>query len=488
MASKYDPNKFNPNDPSTWPTTVDKIAESSVLRDMEIVFRPGMMEIESIKTDPNNPQDVQDALTFVRELRELRTTPGNAVHSLLTIAAERKAADAALVSGDVNVPQPAQTDLARAVTSTLTNDVGGITIEEMAKRFATRRRSDLTEKTLYEYGNYHQKFIQWVHKRKGRKNVPIRLIDRNDMADYIEDLLAEKLEPSTIQQKYFAAITGLFKLARSTGDIPFGYLPTEGHSIFPKRAKRKAEKNSYKPFTDADLKVIFDPENYLKMEKPCDFWLPLIALFTGGRISELCQLATTDIQLHGDIWAISINDEDGKNLKNAAAERLIPIHPQLIALGFLDYVEDAKQYGSRLFPYLNADRFNGFSKTPSDRWGRYLDRISITDPQKVFHSFRSTSNNCLKSNGVSEESRCQFIGHEHDTVNSKTYSDPHKLPFLLEHVASKLTYPNLDLDRLLYPRDKLKGELAKLCTNADKFRRHRVAKQARKKLVENIKK
>ncbi|CAE6872272.1 hypothetical protein [Paraburkholderia domus] len=98
----------------------------------------------------------------------------------------------------------------------------------------------------------------------------------------------------------------------------------------------------------------------------------------------------------------------------------------------------------RFFPYLSRDEFGYYSKTPSRRFGEYLDGLEIRDRQKVFHSFRSTSNNCLKQSGVDEETRCQFIGHKHDTVNSRDYSDPHTLEYLLNNVARKLIYPNID--------------------------------------------
>lgn len=482
MATQYDPKKFNPNDPGTWPSASD-ISENA-LRDLEIVFRPGTSEVVSIKTDPDKPKDILDAIKFISELQGL----GLKATSSVVAIQEEDIGDSVGAVKPIDMHSaalPPVTD-SPLVTSALSKDGGGgATVEDMSRRFATRKGTELTEKTLYEYSNYHRKFNVWLQKRKGRKNVPIRLVDRNDMAAYIDDLIAEGLTAATIQQKYFAAIGGLFRLARATGDIPFGYLPTEGHSIYSSRAKKKAEKNSYKPFSIPELQVIFDPANYARMEKPCDFWLPLLGLFTGGRIGELCQLGVNDIQLHDRIWSISINDEDGKSVKTAASKRLIPIHPQLIELGFLDYVEDVMPYGAGLFPYLIAHKYNGLSKTPGDRWGRYLDAVSIIDPLKVFHSFRSTSNNCLKENGVSEESRCQFVGHEHDTVNSKTYSDPYKLPFLLENVASKLIYPELNLERLIYQRENFKARLVELCADAKKFRNHRNARQLLTKVVKN---
>jgi integrase len=348
----------------------------------------------------------------------------------------------------------------------------------MVPRFATRKRNKLAEKTLYEYGNYHRKFVEWLEVRKKKKHIPIHSITRADVADFIDDLLAEGLTPKTITQKYLAAISGLFELAQTMGIIQDAQLlVSRGHKVFTKADAKKAElSTSYKPFTDDDLKQIFRPQLLNDAVRPADFWLPMLGLFTGGRISELAQLDIADIQLHGDIWSISINDEGDKSLKTSAAVRLIPIHPTLLACGFLDYVNDAKAHGPKLFSYLTPDTFGSYGATPSERWGKFLDKIGITDKRKVFHSFRSTSNDCLKHNNVTEESRCQFIGHEHDTVNCEVYSTPHRLPYLLENVASKLTYPALDFTLLKYSPGQFSSMLAHLCAKRARMEAHKQAK------------
>ena len=50
---------------------------------------------------------------------------------------------------------------------------GGTTIQEMVPRFATRKRNKLAPKSLYEYGNYQQKFVDWLAARKKNKHIPI---------------------------------------------------------------------------------------------------------------------------------------------------------------------------------------------------------------------------------------------------------------------------------------------------------------------------
>ena len=403
---------------------------------------------------------------------------GRAVQILKTLNLSPEAL-AQLIAGPVPT-QAAPTSIPPAEPQP---EEGGTTIQEMVPRFATRKHGKLSDKTLYEYGNYHRKFVEWLELRKKKKHIPVHSITRTDIADYIDDLLAQGLAPKTIEQKYLAAISGLFELAQTLGVTPEGQqLISRGHKVFTKKdAKKSGSTQSYKPFNDEELKTIFQPMLLSEAKQPADFWLPMLGLFTGGRVSELSQIDTADIQKHGEIWAISLNEEEDKQLKTPAAVRLIPLHPTLIQCGFLEYVKDASKHGKKLFPYLTPDQFGSYGSRTSERWGKHLDKLKITDPQKVFHSFRSTSNGRLKKNGVPEESRCQFIGHEHDTVNSATYSEPHELPFLLENVASKLDYPAIDFSQIQYKQGQFDAILAKECAATAKRLNHKKVKEERLK-------
>ncbi len=403
---------------------------------------------------------------------------GRAVHILKALNLSPEAL-AALITSNPNPVQAALVPVSLpAAPQADTTEAGGTTIQEMVPRFATRKRNKLAAKTLYEYGNYHRLFVEWLEARKKKKHIPVHSITRADMADFIDDLMEQGIGAKTIQQKYLAAISGLFELAQTTGVLPEGQqLVSRGHKIFSKAdAKKSAITNSYKAFTEDELKRIFQPTLLSQAERPADFWLPMLGLFTGGRISELAQMDIADVQQHNGVWAFSINDEGDKSLKTLAAIRLIPIHPVLIQCGILDYVNDAKAHGTKLFSYLTPNKFGSYGDTPSERWGNHLDTLNIKDPQKVFHSFRSTSNNRLKQNGVSEESRCQFVGHEHDTVNSAIYSDPHNLQFLLDNVATKLDYPTLDFTSLKYQPGQFSAMLTHLCAKKESMARHKAAK------------
>ena len=363
----------------------------------------------------------------------------------------------------------------------------GKTFQESIDHFKARKQGSLAEKTLYEYGQMQQKFANWLSTKKKTKHIDAWSVGRADIADFIDYLKNDGISLQTIQKKYLASLNGLFALAQSSGAYPSGDLPTKNHNIFTQRDKKKAKAKSENKFFDEDeLLKIFDPKNLLERNKPCDYWLPLLGLFTGARITELCQLKISDIKKINGIWAVDINDEGDKTVKTYAGIRKIPLHPQLISLGFLEYLEHVRPYSGTIFPYMTPDRFGHYAKTPGRRFGEYLNDLGITGECKVFHSFRATSNNCLKQNGVPEESRCQFIGHEHDTVNSAIYSEKHDMQFLLDNVANKLTFPSIDFSQLKYPQKKWVAKLSHLMDMAQRNRAHEEVKAEKAKVLRDF--
>lgn len=241
--------------------------------------------------------------------------------------------------------------------------------------------------------------------------------------------------------------------AKKNGYVVDNYF--EGMKVVnPKKAK-----DQRKPFNDRDLKKIFDPETYLKETEGYDFryWLPLLALFTGGRLGELTQLHKSDIVKEDGIWCIEITDERGtednpKRLKNKSSERLVPIHSQLIELGFLDYVQEQKKNKetTRLFPELTFTKADYFTR----RCGRWYNqfylrkKLRITDPQLTFHSFRHTVGNGLKQKKIQESFVAELLGHSSgDTMSFGRYGKQYRPQVLMEEVVEKISY-KLDFEGL----------------------------------------
>lgn len=66
-------------------------------------------------------------------------------------------------------------------------------------------------------------------------------------------------------------------------------------------------------------------------------WVPLLCAFTGARIGELTQLRREDLRREQDSWIARITPDAGS--VKTKQYRDVPLHPQLIELGFSDYFE-----------------------------------------------------------------------------------------------------------------------------------------------------
>ena len=113
-------------------------------------------------------------------------------------------------------------------------------------------------------------------------------------------------------------------------------------------------------------------------------WLPWVLCFTGARLGEVTQAVREDIQRDGGgPWFLHIHNEgDGRTLKTVHSERMAPLHPALIAEGFLRYVEGLA-VGAPLFGDLIPDKFGTLKGTATKKHGRSVRRaVGITDKIK----------------------------------------------------------------------------------------------------------
>jgi integrase len=410
-----------------------------------------------IQVDANDPKDVAAGLEATKVILE----------------AEAKQYELRFLTPD-------STTKALTTSSVVTQDIATNSFEELFLRYQVRNKSRVSGKTAYEYERCLDKFILWLNKKRGAKNNLVKSVGRIEISGFIEAVHQDGVSLKTIQQKYLAALNGFFTYAQEVGEYPTGELPTQKHKLHTKREQRKSKsKTGWLPFSEEELSKIFLPEHYLARPKPCDFWLPILGIFTGARISELCQLKPENIFVENGYWAFNITDDDeDQTIKTEAGIRKIPMHHWLIKMGFLDYISDVKKYGGTIFPYMTPDQFNHYSKTPGRRFGEYLDTLGIVEKRKVFHSLRKNVNDKLKQNGVPEETRCQFIGHDHETTNSGVYSEPHSLEYLSLNVEKHIDFDSLiNFDLLKYNRSEMAKETERLVIIAKRGRAHRLAKQ-----------
>ncbi|MEO5334642.1 MAG: site-specific integrase, partial [Magnetococcus sp. YQC-5] len=258
---------------------------------------------------------------------------------------------------------------------------------------------------------------------------------RDKSLDEILALQPEAMSISSIN-KYLSRLSSLFDWARKHGYAKENFF--EGLGL---RQKVRADEQRER-FEQSDLDLIFSTEIFteLRFVHPYYYWLPLIGLFSGARIDEICQLHLVDIRQEGGVWVFDLNDDGEKKLKSPSSKRLIPIHPRLLELGLIAYAEALKQRGqSRLFPELQHGR-DGYAG-PASKWfnARYTTKLGIK-AGRAFHSFRHTVADHLKQRDADEKKIGAILGHHDESMTTGRYGKRYG-PDLLVPVIQMLDFP-----------------------------------------------
>jgi integrase len=216
-------------------------------------------------------------------------------------------------------------------------------------------------------------------------------------------------------RKNIGALSALLQMAADDELVPTNV----ARGVKPRGAKVKTEARL--PYDANDLQRILAGPVHANGERPqggageAAFWLPLLALWTGARLEELGQLRPEDVRhAEGGILYLEITDRgEGTSVKTASSRRRVPIHDELIRLGFLDYVCQCRTAGhDRLFPELRRSGHGRWTPAWSQWWGRYCRRVlKLTDNRKVFHSFRHSFKDACRACGITEEIHDALTGH-----------------------------------------------------------------------------
>ena len=232
-----------------------------------------------------------------------------------------------------------------------------------------------------------------------------------------------------------------------------------------KDIRRKGVKRE--AFTQDELKALFgDMGKYVQATEgvPSRFWVPLIALYSGMRLEEICQLHLSDIVKVDGVLCFSINEESGgsgyvKHVKSSAGIRKVPVHPHLWdELGLKKFVASRwtktpeENYTSTLlFPDLQ-ERVNAVNHatvklgSALTHWfTRYRRSVGVGgqhgEPStKAFHSFRHTVIEYLHKEARVDLSMLQaVVGHEMvDMGVTENYAGDWPVKVLLTDVIARL--------------------------------------------------
>lgn len=277
-------------------------------------------------------------------------------------------------------------------------------------------------------------------------------------ADKAED--QRRLSPKTLRNNYIQ-ITALFNLAMGEKWI-------SENPVKSKRLSRSFEDNADSPprpqFTIEELNRLFRSSLHTECsqgkERGGRFWVPLLSLFHGFRCNEACQLYSEDVKTVEGITFIAIREEreDGskceKKLKTKQSKRDVPLHPELIQLGFMDFVQErmADRSCPRLFPELKPGNKGYFSDSFSKWFARFVELTVGSGCRATMHSFRHQFRDATRAARLPAESVARLAGWEDGEGPASRQMNHYGrgagyLRTLAEDIT-KIEYPGLDLSHL----------------------------------------
>jgi integrase len=175
-------------------------------------------------------------------------------------------------------------------------------------------------------------------------------------------------------------------------------------------------------FSELEIKKLFKKENYIPStqihKKRYEYyWIPLLSLFTGMRLGEICPLYIDNVRKIKKRWCIDIVQEEqrpDKSIKTLSSRRIIQIHNTLIDLGSIDFLQILKKKDPKRERIFEELRYIGgdYNKNVSKFWNvRYLLKLGLKTSKKNFHSLRHTVSDHLKQKVVEPNFVKELLGH-----------------------------------------------------------------------------
>ena len=316
----------------------------------------------------------------------------------------------------------------------------GPLLSEVVATWLTERALKNAPRTV----NAKRLHLEDFRRRVAPGDVRINALVKSVIVGFKAALLAEGQSGKTVDNKLLT-LHDLFKYALANGHYTASHEnPVAGLFVLSKTERIK-QADPYQPFAPDDLRAIFKPQAFTAWADAPDLWFaPLVALFTGMRISEATAMKVADVkQTEDGVHYISIPAS-----KTIAGIRNVPVCDSLVRMGFLRYVEEVRSAGQeRLYPHRRL--INGaYAKRLSERFREHLTNLDILDARKSFHSFRVNVITALANSGANTAQTFKITGHKDRTDADTHLGYVRDLPDL-KAVVDALRWP-IDLDGLTY--------------------------------------
>lgn len=220
--------------------------------------------------------------------------------------------------------------------------------------------------------------------------------------------------------------------------------------------KSSSRQPGYVALTQDELVQMFEQPAFIRgaVEADWKFWIPILCLHNGFRVSEVSQLHVEDIFQVNGVWCASVvhdctpeldemqpleakndrarggfrsSEEHRRRTKNFASRRVVPLHPRIVELGFLEYVAHVSGRNpslQHLFAELRWESKSMYGRQPSEHMRKLLADAGVVEKRrKVPHSLRSNFKQRLEKTFLPDNFQKRLLGHTTDSEKDSSYNE-----------------------------------------------------------------
>lgn len=278
--------------------------------------------------------------------------------------------------------------------------------------------------TISEYNRTIKRFIAFIGHDDARR------VSHDDVKRYRDERLnVDGMAPMTLRNLELVALKSLFSFAMRE-HTDFTVNPASKVTVMISKAmKAQRKRSSYSD--DGALKLLQASRSHKRAPNEGDRmaaakqWIPLLCAQSGARVGELAQLRKQDIGRDRDtngklIWTMRITPEAGP--VKGGEERIVPLHPQIVSLGFISYVERAAD-GYLFLEATHKDDVGGKLQALKNRLCEFAKGVVVEARVAPNHGWRHRFITLCRKHGISDEMRDAIVGHAPESTAAKYYGE-----------------------------------------------------------------
>jgi integrase len=268
-----------------------------------------------------------------------------------------------------------------------------------------------TEQTKDQGAFAVNRYLSWAGEAASAEEVT-----KKKAGQFVGHLLETSGRSRRTLERYISSLSSFWRWMLRRGHIETEVNPWLGHGL----ASKKGKKPTHRALPDeAVLKLL--TARYIisgqRAERRYETVLPdvvRIALATGMRLGEICELEAGDVEKREDGYWFNLGEG-----KTEAAERSVPVHPCIVPI-VERRLKDKDRYLIANLVRGGRDKRRGHHV--SKAFGRFRKHAGVKERWQDMHALRHTFTSCIEGHDVLESTTKLLIGHSRGSLTYGHYS------------------------------------------------------------------